>query len=190
MAIGEPTVMKQQSYVLSTPHPSYYPLYIGNGYTWNSDAIRLAGRKRYPVRNHIMKSTIGTGDMQSMFCPLDKGAEFTAKVRFHNLKKVELGALLSALTFHGNNNECCHSLGMAKPYGFGKVRIELIGFNADDCLKVFEEEMNKFSNNAWKSQIEELFAMAKGIPEDKESDFTYMKMSTDSSKNEFKAGKE
>ena len=189
LAIGEPKVLQQRDYVLSTPHPSYYPLYLGNGYTWNSETIRLAGRKRYPVRKHIKDSTVGTGDMLSSFCPLDKGTEFECKVRFHNLKKVELGALLSALTFHGDS-ECFHNLGMAKPYGFGKVKFDLVDFDADEYLKEFEEEMNRFSENTWKTQVAELFAMAKGIPEEKDNDFVYMQMSTDSKNNEFKSGKD
>ena len=189
MAIGNPRELQEKEYVLSTPHPSYYPLYLGDGQTWNSGSIKLAGRKRYPVRDAIMPSTAGTGDMKSYFKPLDKGSQFEFKVRFHNLKQVELGALLSALTFHGDS-ECFHSLGMAKPYGFGKVKIEVIGFDASTYLEAFEQEMNTFTSNSWKSQLNELFAMAKGIPAGRENDFSYMKMSTNTNENEFKAGKD
>ncbi|MCF0185830.1 MAG: TIGR03986 family CRISPR-associated RAMP protein, partial [Bacteroidaceae bacterium] len=54
MAVDAPTELSQEERVLSTPHPSYYPLYLGDGQTWNSENIRLAGRKRYPVRDTLM----------------------------------------------------------------------------------------------------------------------------------------
>ena len=188
MSIDSPKVIDEQKYVLSTPHPSFYPLYLGNGQTWNSETIRIAGRKRYPVRNKIMKSTDGTSDMLSCFIPLDKGSVFECKLRFHNLKPVELGALLSALTFH-NNSECSHSLGMGKPYGFGRVKIEVIDFDSSKYLAEFEREMETFDKN-WKDSFKELLAMAKGIPGGKENEFEYMKMSTNSKDNEFKIAKE
>lgn len=197
---GEPNFHKVVTYALSSPHPSYYPLYLGNGETWNSEKTRLAGRKRYPVRNNILTNT-GTAEMSSSKRPLNPDSEFLGYIQFHNLKKVELGALLSALTFH-NHAECNYSLGQGKPLGYGKVKIDTEiqsltkSYNKEELLNSFETEMNSFistekvSNTNWIDQplLKELFAMARGIPEDKERLFTYMKMSTNRDENEFLNG--
>ena len=52
--------------------------------------------------------------------PIDKGALFNGEIRFENLSKVELGALLFALDLPKG---CAHKLGMGKPLGLGSVRI-------------------------------------------------------------------
>jgi CRISPR-associated protein (TIGR03986 family) len=53
---------------------------------------------------------------------LDKGSEFTFTVRFENLAPVELGALLWSLEMDARG---VHRLGLAKPLGFGSVRIQI-----------------------------------------------------------------
>lgn len=198
--VGKPVVCDERQFVLSSPHSSYYPLYIGNGQTWDSETVKLAGRKRYPVRNVVSVSdTIEAEKMVSLYRPLAKGTKFRGVIRFHNLREVELGALLSALTFHGHSL-CFHNVGGAKPLGYGKVRcgvtLHLRESEAKsevaDYLQVFEDWMRNKLQCDWLAtpQLNELFAMAEGIPAGRESEFSYMKMSTKSSENEFKAGKE
>ncbi len=46
--------------------------------------------------------------------------KFTAKIRFENLTKTELGALLFALVLPAS---CYHKIGMGKPLGLGSVKI-------------------------------------------------------------------
>ena len=53
-------------------------------------------------------------------CPVT----FTSELRFHNLRRRELGAVLWAMTFGGDFN-CHHSLGGGKPDGNGRVVLEL-----------------------------------------------------------------
>lgn len=53
---------------------------------------------------------------------LDNGSEFKFTVHFENLAPVELGALLWSLEIDGRG---FHRLGLAKPLGFGSVRIEI-----------------------------------------------------------------
>ncbi len=56
--------------------------------------------------------------------PVCAGVHFTFDLRFENLSKVELGALLWALTLPGREGETYrHKLGMAKPYGMGAVQL-------------------------------------------------------------------
>lgn len=52
--------------------------------------------------------------------PINKDKTFTGRIRFENLSKVELGALLSSLDLPP---DCCHKLGMGKPLGLGSVKI-------------------------------------------------------------------
>lgn len=48
------------------------------------------------------------------------GIVFTGRIRFENLNSTELGILLMALQLQ---EDCFHHIGMAKPYGFGRVKI-------------------------------------------------------------------
>ena len=184
--------------VSSSPHASYYPLYLGLDHhkklqNWDNASL-LAGRKRYPVRNKIMTNA-GTENMENKMYLLKSGAVFKSKIRFHNLKPIEIGALLSALTFH-DQKVCYHNLGFGKPLGYGKVNIEAtlaskLDRNKADYMNIFEHKMDDYFGFKWRDtpQIAELFAMAKGIPENRENEFSYMKMSTNRNDNEFVTGK-
>lgn len=166
----------EKSEIFGSPKASYFPFYLKqdekiNNYKTYEDNASLRGYKRYPVRNLIVKGNydekqLANKKVFSSFKPLNKDTEFTFKIRFHNLKRVEIGAILSSLTFHGNNNTCYHNLGAAKPFGYGKVKIEVlnIGFlskSIDEYMSDFESEMMKFSKK-WllSNTLKELFAMA------------------------------
>ena len=163
---------KEKKEILGTPQPTYYPNYIRqdckNGTVsryktlMDKDAT-IAGYKRYPLHQNIKKSHI-TNDNEKVtttFKPLDKGTIFKGKIIFHNLQKYELGALLSAITFH-NNQDALHNIGMAKALGYGKIKIEIEGIdNIQTYIELFEKEISKKIQN-WKnsSQLKELIAMA------------------------------
>lgn len=121
--------------------------------------------------------------------PLKEGCLFEGIVYFHNLKRVELGALLSAMTFHGKEDSCKHSIGQAKSYGYGSVSISIKEISTADgntketYLKEFEELMNSqmlnlhASGTKWleSTSVKELFALAKGFSEESLIDtFTHM----------------
>ena len=190
----DPKFSSTQTIALAKPHPSYYPLYLGKGQTWNSPKVEIAGRKRYPIRNQI-ENNVGTESMCRTIMPLDKGMVFHGEIHFHNLRPIELGALVLSIEF-------CkyHSFGQGKPLGYGKTTISIENanvctlnsqsFKLDDAKESFENEMeNQF--HEWKNsqQLSELKKMAEGIPVNKDALFTYMKMDTDVNRNEFKMGK-
>jgi len=52
--------------------------------------------------------------------PVKEGSTFEGKIRFENLSKIELGALLFALALPEG---CCHKIGMGKPHGLGSIKI-------------------------------------------------------------------
>ncbi len=204
-ANGQPTALAGKDFVSATPHPSFYPLYVENGRDWNS-AQRIAGRKRYPVRNQADYKNEGTTKMEQTCSMLNKGVSFFEKISFHNLKPVELGALLSAITFHGMNDKCYHSLGFGKAYGFGKVKIsdlklQFVEDTIETYMSYYEDMMGHFveqnttsqmnnnpfaalsdktESNKWLNSmyLQELVAMAIGIPQGMDKKFSYMKMST------------
>lgn len=70
----------------------------------------------------IILDAIGIYETQhTKIRPVKKDVVFTGSIRFENLSKVELGALLFALNLP---NGCCHKLGMGKPLGLGSIKIE------------------------------------------------------------------
>ena len=132
--------------VLNSPKPSYYPSYISqsnpnnasvNKYqTLMDSGVTLRGYKRYPQRPlsavkvaPLPAKVKKDSKVVSRLQPLSPGNEFTARLRFHNLKPVELGALLWVITW-GGNSECRHSLGMGKPFGFGQLELSVADFVA------------------------------------------------------------
>lgn len=185
-ALGNPTPMEEKTFWMSQPRASFYPFYVEGGKTWD-DAERIAGRKRYPVRfEGGFPIPQGTEEMKSTAAMLPPGTTFKETVHFHNLRPVELGAILSAITFHGNLDHCFHSIGFGKPMGYGAVAIQNITLEGVDVkdnpvrgineyMAAFEEQMTAFTSD-WLSspQMSELVLMARGIPAGKERGFTYM----------------
>lgn len=89
--------------------------------------------------------------MQQISSLLRKGAQFRATVRFFNLRPAELGALLSALTWHGDSS-CLHGIGFGKPYGYGVIGIEAclngeLKGRETQCMKAFQKTMNRFCSD-------------------------------------------
>ena len=162
---------KTEQGIFGTPNPSYYPNYLeqngGKYITLMDTTARIRGYKRYPLHSGVEQLNIGNGnkDMVVEFKPLPANSVFKGKIAFHNLKKVEIGALISAITFHGLNDKCMHNIGFAKPYGYGKIDIKLtlkdLKYSQDEYLKEFEKQMNEFVPN-WLNtkQLTELRSMA------------------------------
>lgn len=183
---------KEIKIVLSSPKPSYYPIYVDGGHSWNENGATISGRKRYPVRDSVSNYETGNEKMVSKMIPLAKGTVFEGKIRFFNLRPAELGALLASVTFLGEK-DCFHSLGSGKPLGYGKVSMTIPEnsincdkeVSTDELIGCFRELMKSRVNN-WEHtpQLKELFAMSKGIPLGKEDMFMYMNMST-TGNNEF-----
>ena len=133
--------------ILSSPRAGYYPMYTEKGNSYNQE-FKISGWKRYPVHKDTnLKNDEGNDTVTTSFKPLDTESEFVGKIRFHNLKKVELGALLYTLSLNGFANNLFYSIGMAKPFGLGKIELN---YRADKKLDVkgalsaFEEKINSW----------------------------------------------
>jgi hypothetical protein len=84
----------------------------------------------------------------TQFKLLPKAQTFVCKVRIHNLRKMEIGALLSAFTFNETKGTY-HNLGLAKSFGFGcfTCKVELsddFQFTAEEYVSEFNAEMSCF----------------------------------------------
>lgn len=162
---------KREQTVLGGPKPSFYPNYIeqpnpGSGYkTFMDEDCTIRGWKRYPARKaENVQIPRGVGEkVDTRFIPLKEKARFVFKVKLHNLRPVELGAIAWALTW-GNDNKLRHSLGMGKSMGFGLASIAITSADIDwkGAMSVFEEQMNKEVGGSWlkTAQLEQLLAMA------------------------------
>ena len=183
-AISNAKVLQERTEILGTPRASYYPMYIRQDNTdfktYMDSDFSLAGRKRYPIhKGNTTAKTEDTGNenVGTTFSPLENGIVFKGKLRYHNLKKSELGALLSALTFH-NTKECYHNIGMAKSLGYGKISLQVDGIsNTEEYLKAFETEMTATVEDwAQSKQLTELITMATEQENTKNSRLAYMKL--------------
>ena len=208
---SNPEEFERITTVLGSPNPSFYPEYIQqnckeNGKVQNDKyntlmdkTAKIAGWKRYPLRYGKPKLIRADEDTDSAttFTPIgtynkNNFNEFTfsGKVRFHNLNKAELGALISALTFHNNHNNFYHNIGMAKSLGFGKIKIDLDTSKYIDALQEFEILMQEWTTEKLKKkwleteQIKELFTMSfKDLNIDNK--LKYLKLDPENNINEF-----
>ena len=109
------------------PKSSYAPIY--------KDGSNIKGWKRYPVRStvgEIPEVAEGNEEYAQRFIPLAAGSIFECDMRYFNLKREELGALIYAMDFFEG---AIYSIGFGKPYGFGQVTIELSGNDEMERLK-------------------------------------------------------
>lgn len=158
--------------VLSSPKPSFHPAYIRqdddtgrSAQTLDSDNCQLSGWKRYPVKpDHVQAPPNDISNRVKVRLETAKAnTVFEGKVRFHNLRPVELGALLWVISF-GERSELCHSLGMGKPYGLGQIKLEveankckvipnapegLADLTADDVLAATLKVFTRYMDSVW-----------------------------------------
>lgn len=187
--------------ILGQPQASYLNAYLEQNHS-NGDVkgeltmyernAKLAGWKRYPTQSEFearlpedLKNRV---NVQSQLELLEPGAEFSGNIIFHNLKPVELGALLWALNpddaFH-------HGLGHGKSLGAGAVKLQAKleqlqcnqGTNPDaqSLIDCFIAHMNsqypakKADENNWQSstQIQHLLAFG-DLEDNRHKNLTYM----------------
>ncbi len=198
-------VLPLKTMTLAEPKPSYYPIYIcqkehkqnkgivaGSYKTYDDSNSILKGWKRYPVHSDFVlpldskyKTPSDEKKQASKFIPIER-AKFNVKIRFQNLRSSEIGGLFSALTFHKTEN-CFHSIGSAKAYGYGKLKVSGIKYsgrlNFDEYLIAFEKAFNndvhkKFPYFDLKNsdEIKELILMAQNQINSRESELRYMSL--------------
>lgn len=176
--IDYPQFDTEQTFALGSPKPTFYPFYLKqskgvlNNYFAND--AQIAGIKRYLVRSDAEPGNMEKKKVATSFVPLKRGTEFTTKIRFFNLKKHELGALLSAITFYQQNEKCFHQIGFAKPFGYGTLRVASPSINLVGHSKVETKELYKAfiqymlskglftTEEEWYHAVAPLFRLASG----------------------------
>ncbi|EHA1079982.1 TIGR03986 family CRISPR-associated RAMP protein [Photobacterium damselae] len=119
--------------ILNGPKPTFYPAYVEQhhnqtGYMDYDNTQPLAGTKRYITKTPSDKRLVSNIPVNKTpnkkvaslmeLCPTDK--QFSGHIVFHNLKPLELGALLWTLQLESG---CYHQLGHGKPMGAGAVEL-------------------------------------------------------------------
>lgn len=121
--------------ILNGPKPSFYPAYVrqdGKGKSFRQlmeQHTELAGWKRYPLKHFKLQPPQGKAaenkKTQVLLETAPVDTVFDVNLRFHNLRRVELGALLWVLDFGGRQDHR-HALGMGKPFGLGQVSFSIV----------------------------------------------------------------
>ena len=165
--------------VLLGPKPSYVGFYVrqkgGGGRVPDDEPMatytplegepphlarpELAGVKIWPARGACAfkpgpienEQIAGNPKIQTRLVTLPPGTRFRSRLNFHNLRPVELGAVLWALSFGdeaafgGDANAVTkrHRLGMGKPLGLGEIAIRIAGLEADPACPAREPDLPK-----------------------------------------------
>ena len=133
--------------LLSSPKPTSYTHYLMQSdakcdddlITYNNSYAELRGNKFYWMKNceinkytNIPKNQVKVATNIKNI--LDKNNKFKGKIYFENLTNDELGLLLLSLKY---NNKTKESIGMGKPYGFGRININKMELYIEDINKKF-----------------------------------------------------
>lgn len=148
---------------LGSPRASFFPLYLQQSrehgsYQNYDDAKGIAGRKLYRIHKNGNTSTLPKNENENVgtsFRPLPSLQTFHLQIAVHNVRKMELGALLAALTLNGTDG-LFHNLGMAKSLGYGKVKVtevkldQRFRYAVKDYIQEYEAEMTLFAKKPWR----------------------------------------
>lgn len=147
VAEGNPELYSERGIgiILATPKPTCYKLYLKQDeskskkelYTYESDDFRIRGIKQYWLKDRIIKGEDKKNkNVAVSLHPLKEQTKFKGRIYFNNLYADELGLLLWSLKLEDN---CFQTIGMAKPYGFGRVKVENIKLQVENLKKKYSE---------------------------------------------------
>jgi len=192
--------------ILGQPKASYLSAYleqnadsantVRNELNQYDTTSKLKGWKRYPAQNnfqaHLPSELANKVNVQSQLELLIPQSQFMGKIFFHNLKKVELGALLWVLRLQKNDSQVLHSLGHGKPLGAGSVSFSKLNItasnnivnnlNEQDLIQVFQKTMHEAypsNQSSWQEspQIKHLLSFS-NIEDSKKVNLKYMPLSS------------
>lgn len=140
---------------LSSPKPTTFQHYLEQDSNdiaklkhYNSDTS-IRGYKLYWHKSGAQwkSQTEFNKNIDTKIKPVKPNTIFNFRIRFENLSRIELGALLFVLKLPP---ECAHKLGMGKPLGLGSVKINpevLISNRKKRYSSLFENENWAISEN-------------------------------------------
>lgn len=210
--------------VLGAPKASYYPSYVeqkpderevkpgarptGEYRTYMDKGTVVRGWKRYrPFQAANLRPPLpakSTERVQTRFLPLDRGTTFQGTLHLHNVRPVELGALLWAMRL-GGEPEVFHTLGMARSLGFGRSRITVepparlerndgTTISLEECEQAFQEHMEAWAAaqkipGGWRGSQQIFQLLASARPFEKAADGRSMMLDHPDFRNEFNEAK-
>ncbi|MEG1683007.1 MAG: TIGR03986 family CRISPR-associated RAMP protein [Oscillospiraceae bacterium] len=145
-AQGMPCEMEPFKIILGQPKPSYYPGYVVDGKNYAEDDFQLRGYKQYWLKDAYAVSP-EKENVASILAPLPSGTKFRGTIRFKNLREDELGLLLWSLRL---DEDCYQSVGMGKPYGFGRMKLSIDQLREFDLAAMYcpENIIPQFADTA------------------------------------------
>lgn len=122
-AEGNPKESPDIRTILGQPKPSWYAGYVEDGKHYNETEFYLRGYKLYWLKEAGATAVPeGKDEVGSTLRPLPEGTVFKGVIRYKNLHPDELGLLLWSLRL---KDGCFQSIGMGKPYGFGRMKLTI-----------------------------------------------------------------
>lgn len=120
--------------ILANPKPTSFNMYIRQ----TDDEMKLyegdfeiGGFKRYWLKDYIEDPKLEDANKNMAFIinPLKVGTVFKGRIYFENLREDELGLVLLSMRLEEGSSQ---NIGLAKPYGFGRIEISDIDLNIED----------------------------------------------------------
>lgn len=135
--VRQPATTPEGELPRGAPYATYTPL-DGSNYKTEHKQPELAGVKIWPAASgdacnfpSLPTADEANNKVKLHLHALPKGTKFTTTLRFHNLRPMELGAVLWALTcgdsqaLNGGDSRLRLRIGMGKPYGLGAARAKV-----------------------------------------------------------------
>lgn len=152
VAIGIPQVDEDSiiKIILAEPKATSYNLYLRQDENADKknlkiyeDDFSIRGIKQYWMKSYVEGISSEKDDpkknendnMSITIYPLKEGTCFKGKIYFTNLEEEELGLLSWSLKL---NDGCFQNIGLAKPYGFGRVKVESVELKIENIDKKYE----------------------------------------------------
>ena len=148
--------------ILAEPKPSSYADYLvqeGKRVidTYNTTGTQLRGVKQYWLHDSIVPQKPSDKEkIKVMIRPLPAESVFAGKVRFKNLSRVELGLLLWSIRLEDNS---WINLGLAKPYGYGAAKMEILSVSTLDEDKAYAVGAGSLALNVLKDRTGEISSL-------------------------------
>jgi len=187
---GNNQELKYFSAILASPKASYFPNYIkqsanplrvGEQYAtylnYDEDKAEISGSKIYPVMNkEAPEDNEGKDSVKVELKTLPKGSKFKTTINFHNLRPMELGALLWSISIDNR----LHTLGGGKPKQLGHTKIKITGLNIipndpntnekwgeDDLVICFKKQITTLTKSRWEDTIQIQTLLSAKTPKEK-----------------------
>lgn len=133
---------EEQYVILGEPKPTSCCDYVmsegDRAKSYNDDFFQLRGIKQYWLRDETYSNVSENKkdkEYTSKFKALEKGTVFGGKVRFHNLRREELGLLLWSLHLDGKS---WMNIGKAKAFGYGNIQLHVDNVKVLDTKKAYD----------------------------------------------------